>query len=741
MKRAISGDCFEMSEHRARIRLALLLLSVSALAACGGSSTDSGAGTGTGSVGSGGGFGAAPGSGSGSSGGSGSGGSASAGVLSSFYVASFAPLETLATQIRASAKFSLQRTAWQLVAGGTVYHSDSLAAIRAEYAHAAGLTGKGQTVAVVDAGFLPGHEAFKGKSVTISGSPAVDNHGTSVASIIAGNSSTMTGVAPGASLLLGGWDTATTMATATQKALQMKAVAQNNSWGYTNINADASGFNSVFGTGAGSSYLSALDAYANYGVVLFAVSNDAAATRSGLMDALPSIRASLEPGWIAVANAVPTFDNTSISSVKMISSGCLQAARWCLLADGAFTAATATSATSYQFGTGSSFATPQVAGAMALLAEAFPTLTPHDLRLRLLASANNSFFTPSASLQIVPGFSHGYSSVYGHGFLDLRAALLPIGPTSFSVGGQKIATNTPVIATGSAMGDAVTKSLASVQVAVSDSLSAGFQLPATAIVAASQPAPLSRSLMSVAASTDLHRSRTDTRRTAVANFTSQPGRTVDLSTEDGAYAAALVVPDAEGSTAITLMRSLGDGATTLDLGLKLARDAGGTIGFGDTGQGHSLTDMVALEIGLRQENANGSFLSIGGEFGVANLGTANLITDVSQASFNSIGLEIGQRNAFADGDRVSLGVSMPMAVTAGSARVILPVAMSAGNAALQDLGLDLAPSDRQIDISIGYQKPMGEGQEFMMKLVHAINYGNRAGVTDGAAMVAYNFRF
>src|SRR3990167_9341153 len=107
-------------------------------------------------------------------------------------------------------------------------------------------------------------------------------------------------------------------------------------------------------------------------------------------------------------------------------SGCLEAATWCLMADGHWNAASNTTDTAYSSGTGSSFAAPQVSGALALLAEAFPSLSPHDLRLRLLFSADTGFtgFEKAVSLPIDGSdYSHDYSIEFGHGFLDLRSWL------------------------------------------------------------------------------------------------------------------------------------------------------------------------------------------------------------------------------------------------------------------------------------------------------------------------------
>ena len=105
-----------------------------------------------------------------------------------------------------------------------------------------------------------------------------------------------------------------------------------------------------------------------------------------------------------------------------------------------------------------------VSGAVAIMAEAFPNLSPSEWTQRLFATANNSWFgynrcfdwslVTDASLVTkwdvgvggVPGdfwggscggidgyavygdgVSHAYNQIYGHGFPDLKKALEPIG--------------------------------------------------------------------------------------------------------------------------------------------------------------------------------------------------------------------------------------------------------------------------------------------------------------------------
>ncbi|WP_343115529.1 S8 family peptidase [Ostreiculturibacter nitratireducens] len=680
-------------------------------------------------------------------GGGGGGDPGGSGVLGSYYVPSFDPFEAIAANLRDNvAKYTIQHNEWFFPTDpGTVYESYPLAAARVEYAHAVGLTGEGQIISVVDAGFLQNHEVFAGKLKYSTGSPPVDDHGTMVASVAAGNSSTMIGVAPGADLAFGSFATSATLAAATNQARTLGAVAQNNSWGYV-LPVNMTSFNAVFSGADGASYLAALDAYiAASGVVLFAISNDSSATTAGIMDALPLLRPSLESGWLAVGNAVADFDSDGINSAQRISAPCLEAARWCLFADGTWWGAASSSTSAYQFGTGSSFATPQVAGALALLAEAFPDLTPQQLRIRLLASADNSFFAPDGSVELVPGFSHDYSNEFGHGFLDLRAALLPIGTTTLEMAdGTRFEADRPVIVTGSAMGDAVTRSLAAINVAVTDSLSAGFRMPGEALAAPTAPQPLSAGLAERRIAANLTSLRTAPAALSRSSFDAYPGRTLDLSDSESGIDVSLLLPSGGAGSddyGLSIQKALTDGPTRLEVGLKLARDGGSVIGFGESQAGGDGADLVAVELGLHSDFANGGFLSITGEAGLANLQGSSVLSGSSQASFNSFGVDVGQRGVFAKGDRLALGVSRPIAITSGRSSISLPVVRADGGIETRAVAIDLAPQERQLDLSLTYQVPLGKRQELLLEVLHAENFGNQQGVTDTAAVVGLKFTF
>jgi subtilase-type serine protease len=672
------------------------------------------------------------------------------------YVTSFTPADDSAVAaLLNTARYALQSGPWAFYDNlgnqiSPTYNSAPLMESGVAYAHNAGLTGAGQIIAIVDAGFNDTHETIAGRVTSAGNAYAADDHGTMVASIAAGNSSTMIGVAPGASLLTSDFDYLH-VTNATNQASNYGAVAQNNSWGYTGYDVNASSFSAIFGDVYGQSYLTALDNYVGLfdGNVVFAVSNDETATHAGIMDALPFLRPSLEQGWIAVGNAVPTMSGQIVSSVQMLSAGCMEAARWCILADGAWTGATAfdpvsglASDTAYDFGVGSSFAAPQVSGALALLAEAFPTLNNQDLRLRLLASAQDDFFAGDDTVELAAGYFKRYSYTYGHGFLDVKAALLPIGPTAMAAAnGQSVTVGAPLVISGSAIGDAVERSLGDMRVAVSDSFGGGFKMPATALVTAATPAPLSARLRAASAQTNLAAARMARPGVVIGGLAAEAGARLDMEAPDRAFRTSLRLPGADGSAGITLTRSFEDGPMRVDLGLRLARDGGAVMGFGDTGNGSAASDLAALQVSLTGEAASGGYMSLGGEIGVADLGPQAFLSDVGTARFDSVSLELGQRGAFAAGDRLSLGLSMPVAVTSGQAQMAVPVVMASGLSAMTPVTLDLAPEDRQMDLAVSYQTPLGDATELMLKIVHSENAGNRQGMTDTGALLAVTMRF
>lgn len=666
-------------------------------------------------------------------------------ILSSYFVKSFAAFEDAAARLRENTdRYTIQKNTWRFKDSNESYNSYPLASARIEYAHAAGLTGKGQIVSVIDSGFLTAHETLDGKRLYMPDyALEPGDHGTAVASVLGGLSSKMIGVAPGADLALGEFTSMKKLAVATREATKLQAVAQNNSWGFPTVPVTQEGFNQVFGSQGGVEYLSALDAYTRDGVVVFAVTNDEPRTGASLMEALPALRSSLEAGWLAVVNAVPDFDNNRILSAKRISAGCLETARWCLTADGGWTAASGASPTSYEFVTGSSFAAPQVSGALALLGEAFPHMAPHDLRIRLLASADNGFYQHDAEQELVPGFFHGYNEEFGHGFLDVRAALLPIGtPTVRMEGGDTIAVDTPLFVSGRAAGDAIAASLAQHEVLITDSLAGDFLIGGETLVGRTAAAPLMEQRLTFATSGSLKAARLEDTRTSQDLFSIFPSLSFELGgVEDGPeFEFMLPAPGTlQANFGVAMEQQWDTSWGVAGLGVSLLQDDAGLLGA--TGGPSAGALAGALDIGAAVDLVGDGFLSVRGQFGVAD-GHEGPYADITSTSFSSYVVEMGKQNAFTNGDRLTLSVEMPTALTSGAAHVDLPVARASGGELMyQDLEVELSPKSREMNIALRYQAPLGDNWEVMAEALHSINRGHVGNENSTGGLIGFSMKF
>jgi len=334
--------------------------------------------------------------------------------------------------------------------------------INAHKAYGYGLTGDGEVIAIMDGNFNVNHQEFSDKTITTFGTlttaTSSDYHGTAVATFAAGEDDGygMQGVAPAADLHFSDFSQigsytydADHLAAATDHA--STAAAQNNSWGCeyqiddlkswisTNNVTNAYGLHAFFtnicgmtsNVASAQNYVDALDDFQDHGVIVYALSNDSSTTDADVLAALPQLFSELGEAWISTVN-IEVTGTLANPTYSLNSAPCGQAGAYCFGADGTkvMGAGGASNSGYYYEQTGTSFAAPQVAGAVALLAEAFPNMTPDQWQNRLLASANNTFFNHDAVVTYGNGVTHGYDDQYGHGVMDIYAALNPITASS-----------------------------------------------------------------------------------------------------------------------------------------------------------------------------------------------------------------------------------------------------------------------------------------------------------------------
>ena len=331
----------------------------------------------------------------------------------------------------------------------------------------AGRTGAGQTIAIIDTGIDTGNTEFAGRihpaSADVTGAgrtiQAEDDHGTNVA-LVAGaarNNSGVVGIAYDASLLVLRADARGTCAdtggntnepscsfnTASVAAGIDAAVAA----GARVVNVSLGGDD-----GIGTQMRLAVGRAAAAGVVIVvAAGNDGEGKERATNTTQPSAFATQlrDAGGdnVIIVGSVDEGDQRSVFSQP---AGTAQAAwylsargeRVCCVYEGSqiFVGRDAGGAYNLLF-SGTSFATPQVAGAVALLAQAFPNLTGRQIVRLLLDSARDAG-------------AAGVDAVYGAGILDIARAFAPRGALVLAGGTTVVHAGIGAITGSPAMGDA-----------------------------------------------------------------------------------------------------------------------------------------------------------------------------------------------------------------------------------------------------------------------------------------------
>ncbi len=343
----------------------------------------------------------------------------------------------------------------------------------------AGASGQGTTIAIVDSGIDTTNPEFSGRiaasSTDVGGTRGLinadDDHGTQVALVAAAarNNSGVMGIA---------WNATVQMLRADTPG---SCIGEDGcSFSDENITA---GIDSAIRSGArvvnlslggdpaNSTLRAAIGRAAAAGlVVVVSAGNDGDSTEAGVDPNNPDpfavsvLQAGganvLIVGSVDEFGVVSNFSNrpgTSASSTLMA----LGQQICCVFENGVIKTETTAEGTFVRVVSGTSFSAPQVSGAVALLAQAFPNLTAKQIVSLLLSSARDA------------GTS-GTDVIYGRGILDIARAFSPQGSTGLA--GTSVAVSLGSLAgtTSAAMGDAI--SGASLPTVMLDGYSRAYRL-------------------------------------------------------------------------------------------------------------------------------------------------------------------------------------------------------------------------------------------------------------------------
>jgi subtilase-type serine protease len=693
-----------------------------------------------------------------------------------------------------------------------------LEVINSHKAYGYGLTGSGEIIAIIDSGFNVNHNELNSKAITqygaqtlATGVNATADHGLIVSSVAVGedDGTGMQGVAPAASLHISSYNQSngntyypSHWANATDNA--SSAVAQNNSWGinyqiddlksditsnsWTNIHGISQKFNSSGFTSneaAANSYITALDNFQNHGVIVYALSNSTSYTDADFQAALPELFSNLEEAWITAVN-IEITGSAGNETYTRKSAPCGSTGRYCLGADGYQIVGAAyhsSNTSSYWSGvSGTSFVAPQISGAVAILAEAFPNHTPSQLADRLLASANNSFFSHDAAVTFGNGISHGYDDEFGHGILDIYAALNPITSSSYTriytgksteVGDEYQLGNSKFLTTSS-LGDSLQKGLTGVNSYTYDDLGGGFKYDMSYHVdlATNNDSKINLSEELDNLSDSLNNSIQHflpTNSYNVLSIGESPLPVMDFfDIESASTSFESFIPPYlsinENSLGVSSSVNLAKASllfsATVPINLNNMQKSGhqknliGSLQYGDSSN-HSVTIMAGLTeeedsllgsfganaFSLSGSRAITSFTAIkaqkkifdnillNGFASIANTNmtspTNSLIDSANGVKSSSVGFTANMNNLSSD-DQLSLFINQPNRVEGGSIAIkVASLADSKNNVNQTIKDINLSSSSRQVNYGISYRKDVNENLAFSLKHLITNNLNHR----------------
>jgi Subtilase family len=309
----------------------------------------------------------------------------------------------------------------------TAEYQRSNAALQAQAlaAYQAGATGKGVIAAVIDSGIDQNSAEFSGRisalSADLAGSRGLQDqggHGTSVAGVLLGakNDTGIHGIALGATLLVARTDTpGSCTATGPDAGCSHNdnAIARGVDLART---AGARVINvSLGGSPPNSTLRTAIDRATTAGIIIvISAGNEGVTSPSNAVNPDLLAQVAIDPiahGLVLIAGAT---DSNKVLADFSNKAG--NGAAYYLTALGVRVRSNDETGVAFLY-SGTSYSAPVVSGAVALLAQAFPSLTGAQIVDLLLRTATDLGAT-------------GTDAVYGHGELNLAKAFAPQGSTS-----------------------------------------------------------------------------------------------------------------------------------------------------------------------------------------------------------------------------------------------------------------------------------------------------------------------
>ena len=463
---------------------------------------------------------------------------------------------------------------------------------------------------------------------------------------------------------------------------------------------------------------------------------------------------------------------TEDGGIADFSNRCGFAREWCIAAPGADVAVAyfgprsetdPTAVREDRIFNGTSFAAPMVSGGLALMKHYFnDTLSNSELVTRLFETANSTG-------------SYGTAATYGHGLMDLGAAVRPVGQTMLTMGRHIGDAGYSIRATslrlGGALGDGLSRSLAGRKIAAFDRLGAPFWFDLSGLVGtAARSSATARLRDLLARAEEEARPAAGGTRLSVQQHATLLGRDgwrfglygspvqAESSLLNLAQNAATMTFRTKNSFEATAFTNTGLAAhqdtpesgamvswrpSDSPYGIRLGWLGEQKTMLGSTADGAfgglSAGSVVAgFEVGTEFE---GWRLAADAELGLVVADTdGGIIAGLSEVTTSAISFRADRR--LTNGDEITLSLSQPPRIEHGVARLTVPISRTKDGMVLHEtISADLSPSGRQIDLAARWRRNHVLGGDLLAEAVFSHNPGHVDGKPEFGLLAGWRVAF
>ncbi|MCE2517176.1 MAG: S8 family serine peptidase [Alphaproteobacteria bacterium] len=650
-------------------------------------------------------------------------------------------------------------------------NTPALALVQAAQIYDLDMAGAGHQVAVLDSGVDASHPELAGRVIgggdfqnnSEDGRVDPNGHGTHVASIIAAAKDDfgIFGIVPDAEIVsyrilnargvFGGKSGEQMIPVILNDVDSRDLPVVNNSWSsfYEINDFPAATIEASLGA--------ELDAYQNKataaGPVLVWAAGNGSDGNVSIRSGLPYYFPELEDNWLAVVavdvnGKEPNYTNR-----------CGLAADWCLTAPGGGDSRSvngieaANAGGGYTRKSGTSMAAPVVSGALTLLMEAMPTLSPRQAAARLKETATYDGLETADGCTVDSCSDAQMQEVFGHGLIQVADALQPIGDASIitSLGPGQSATTTYLVTPG-IMGDSVKRALDGAMAVVHDGFDgAMFLTPLDVRVVTAEPSvelghQAPPAFSTIAMPMGLVTSFAPTA-PAVEDL---PARLIDIPARDVDGWHGVHLKDHELDARVMMGHGHDRQAVHLVLQHNGHDDNPGWVGGGIDRSNDWLDGYSSGGFGLDGATSQwlfaGRSLRVGGAVVTAEalMGQTRLAPTsggiVSSASiqYDAWSLQLDQPVGAVDWQ---VAITQPPGLRSGHITLEQPSGLSASGAEFTSRRYDLKLGARERHNSLSMATSVFAESELKASVHYIENYGHRAGISDQQLSVSLNLNF